>query len=246
MSIQTGQKQNADKSCEPPAVKQFAIGVDNTPKIPDDAVNTSFRILMLAFVLALLLESAFALLFNWRLFLEFFAGKAWRTPIMFLGALLVVKAFHLDLMARLFDAYNPTSVGARSLGTGFTQVLSAMVLAGGSAGVNRILVALGFRTQVGPETLEPKLEETEAYIAVRVASQSGGSQYQVNVTEEAAGLPLPAVTIGFVRARTFGERLKGPSAPQCRHLPHLGLGQRQRRHRWFATGTGAGTWHEFV
>jgi hypothetical protein len=77
-SIQTGQKQNADKSCEAPVVKQFVIGVDNTPKIPDDALNSSFRILVLAFVLALLLESAFALLFNWRLFLEFFAGKAWR------------------------------------------------------------------------------------------------------------------------------------------------------------------------
>jgi len=157
-------------------------------------------------VLALLLESAFALLFNWRLFLEFFAGKAWRTPIMFVGALLVVEAFNLGPHARLFDAYNPASGGARSAGSWFTAILTAMVLAGGSAGVNRILVALGFRTQVRPETVEPKLGRdrglhchTRRQQERRLALSGQHHRRSPRAASSADGR-------GFVRSRTVGER----------------------------------------
>ena len=87
------------------AATLHAQGTD--PKLPDDILPQAFRILISAFVIAVLLESAFALVFNWRLFLEFFVGKAWRTPIMFGAALLVVRAFpQLDLIARLFAVYS--------------------------------------------------------------------------------------------------------------------------------------------
>lgn len=117
VTIVTGPKPSGDgKSCEPATAKQFRIGVDKTPQVSDRAMSESFRILMTAFVLALLLESGFALLFNWRLFLEFFDGKAWRTPIMLLGALMVVRTFNLDLMASLFDAYGSLPANAPSQG----------------------------------------------------------------------------------------------------------------------------------
>ena len=196
--VESGPKATADgKGCESPSRKRFEIIVTRAPEIPPGALEQSFRILMSAFVLAVVLESAFALLFNWRLFLEFFVGKAWRTPIMFLGALVVVRAFDLDLMAQLFQVYNPVA-NAPDRATWFTSVITAMVLAGGSVGVNRVLVALGFRSQLRPEAVEPELEPTEAYVAIRVAGASTKSIYQVNM-DVLDSIPADApTTLGFV------------------------------------------------
>ena len=71
-------------------------------------------------------------------FLEFFVGKAWRTPIMFVAALIIVRYFHLDLMARLFDVYSPETDPQKYPGNLFTQTITAMVLAGGSVSINRV------------------------------------------------------------------------------------------------------------
>ena len=168
------------------------------PEIPPGALEEAFRILMSALVLAVLLESAFALLFNWRLFLEFFVGKAWRTPIMFVAALIIVRYFHLDLMARLFDVYSPETDPQKYPGNLFTQTITAMVLAGGSVGVNRVLVALRFREEARPEAVQPKLEATEAYVAIRVLDASPTSRYRVNVDVVDPIPPEAVTTLGFV------------------------------------------------
>lgn len=112
--------------------QKLTVVVDKLPTVPAAALDEAFRILMAAFVLALLMESAFALLFNWRLFQEYFVGRAWRTPIMFLISLAVVNQFGLDLLASLFNAYHGNSVNVP--GGPVTQVLTAMIISGGSVG----------------------------------------------------------------------------------------------------------------
>jgi hypothetical protein len=73
-----------------------------------------------------------------------------------------------------------------------------MVLAGGSVGVNRVLVALRFREEARPEAAPPTLEPTEAYIAIRVLDASPSSKYRVNV-DVVDPIPADAVTtLGFV------------------------------------------------
>lgn len=196
--VDSGAKPTADgKGCEAPARKRFQVTISRTPEVPPGALEQSFRILVSAFVLAVLLENAFALLFNWRLFLEFFVGKAWRTPIMFLGALAVVRNFDLDLMAQLFQAYNPTARAATDLGW-FTSAITAMVLAGGSVGVNRVMVALGFRSQIRPDAVEPELEPTEAYVAVRVLGAGSDALYRVNMDVIDPIPPDTPTSLGFV------------------------------------------------
>lgn len=223
--VERGTKLAADsKSCEAAARRQFNISVTRTPEVPPAALEQSFRILMAAFVIAVLLENAFALLFNWRLFLEFFVGKAWRTPIMFLGALIIVRSFDLDLVAQLFRAYSPDGNAAIGRGTMFTSAITAMVLAGGSVGVNRVFIALGFRSQVRPEELLPELEATEAYVAIRVR-QPGSKSLQCRVNMDIVE-PIPPDTprtLGFIGdSAAVGPRLKELLFPVRSRIPPSG------------------------
>lgn len=181
---ETGPKESTGGRCETAVQKTFLVSYQDTPTVSRNALDASFNILVAALVLALLLESAFALLFNWRLFQVYFVGKAWRTPIMLASAWLVVEAFNFDLMAALMSAYYPGSAMRTAHGW-HTSLLTAMILAGGSVGVNRILTTLNFRSQLPKEGLE--VEELKqsgaAYVAVKV---EGATQVVVQRTESAA------------------------------------------------------------
>lgn len=221
--IETGTKPTADgKACEGAARKRFDISVSRAPEVPPGALEGAFRILMAAFVLAILLESAFALIFNWRLFHEFFVGKAWRTPIMFLGAFAVVRTFDLDLMEQLVRTYNPSAAAAADRDTGLTSVLSAMILAGGSVGVNRIMVALGFRSQIRPDADVPKLNETEAFVSIRVQGSSATTPYRVNMeTVDSPPADTPTA-LGFVGSLNVRRRFTELLFPVRGRIPPSG------------------------
>ncbi|MCP4506831.1 MAG: hypothetical protein GY826_10615, partial [Fuerstiella sp.] len=94
------------------------------------------------FVLAVLVESALSLIFNWRVFLEFFNKRAIKTVVMFVVSLTVVRTFNIDIVADLMKVYDPDS----SPGDVMSTVLTALIVAGGSSGVNNLFVALGFRS----------------------------------------------------------------------------------------------------
>jgi len=197
----------ADGNCPSGVAVRLLVTTSDSPAVPDAALGKAFNILMAAFVLSLLMESAFAMLFNWRVFQEFFVGRAWRTIIMFAVSLLVVRQFNLDLLASLFDAYQGT--GREPVRQSWTtSILTAMIIGGGSAGVNRLFVALGFRSQM------PKVEEEQrtlttrnlAYISVTVSGRTVGRQYRVEIVEsECTGLPnLVGIIAKEKRARLRG------------------------------------------
>jgi len=226
VTIESGTKPKADQTgCEGSVQKHFTLSNDRTPSVPDSALSKAFTILVTAFVLALLLESGFALLFNWRLFLEFFVGRAWRTPVMFVGAWLVVQVFDLDLMAALFDAYNPRADGVPSKGSGFTAALTAAILAGGSAGVNRIMIGLGFRSQIRPDMTGPALDESEAWIAIQVNGKPAQVHARVDIdvldltAEQKAAVPT---TVGILRPRSVWQRLIQLLWPSRSRVPASG------------------------
>lgn len=191
-----GPKETADgKGCDSAVSRQYTISFDRSPVVSSKALESSFQILVAAFVLALLLESAFALIFNWRVFEILLVGRAVRTPIMLIGAWLLVHYFSIDLMASLLDAYQPAE-RART-GSGFTKLLTAMILAGGSVGVNRILVALNFRSLVKDEEPPKPLDTTQAWVSVAVIPKKRNDKVRVDITEvtPAAGV-TPPTTIG--------------------------------------------------
>jgi hypothetical protein len=128
------------------------------------AYEPVFKALFALFVVAVILEAALALIFNWRVFLQVFDSRGAKTLISFLLALALVKAFGLDILARIVALLWEPGVKSDWL----TQTLSAMVLAGGSGAVNNLLVALNFRSVRSAVTLEPKPPPTMGWISVRL------------------------------------------------------------------------------
>ena len=147
----------------------------------------AFKVLFTLFVLALVLESGLAVLFNWRWFLEVFDAKGLKTLISVGFAYWVVAQYDLDLMTRLVNILWGAPDGSDIVG----RFLTALVLAGGSSGVNTMLVALGFRSARTAEVVQPKPPPTKAWISVTAVrrestgplillmSTDGGANYSV-------------------------------------------------------------------
>ena len=53
----------------------------------------------------MLLENAFALIFNWRVFLAYFSRTGTKTIVMVAVSLIVVYALDVDIVAKLVSAY---------------------------------------------------------------------------------------------------------------------------------------------
>jgi hypothetical protein len=67
------------------------------------------------------------------------------------------------MVTALINASNPQSMRPINFGG---QILTALVLAGGSSGINTMLVGLGFR-QVSPPATQPKPPPNRAWVSVR-------------------------------------------------------------------------------
>jgi hypothetical protein len=152
--------------CEIQGEGKKAVDVSIKP-IPlpgsDVLYGAAAKTLVLLFALAVLLESALAVVFRWRPFVEILNPRAVRPLVSFLLAWWFVYYFDLDLVTALVNSSNPQAAKPINMGG---QILTALVLAGGSAGVNSILVSLGFRQVSTPQT-QPKPPPTKAWIAVR-------------------------------------------------------------------------------
>ena len=162
---------------------------------PPNTYDQSLKAVFLLFALAVVLESSLAVLFNWRPFVENFNARAVRPVISFVVALLVVWNFGLDLMTRLLKVITPESTVEDRSTTG--MLVTALMLAGGSAAVNNVLVGLGFRQQRTPETAVPRPPPTQGWVAVCVARRQAVGPVSVFVgpAPAAAGLRPPLVTV---------------------------------------------------
>ncbi|MGH6880777.1 MAG: hypothetical protein ACREFM_07655, partial [Hypericibacter sp.] len=146
------------------AMPVAALAADGAIDLGDTEIYTkSLAALTVLFVVAVLLENAFSVLFNWRVFLAYFDRRGVKTIIMVIVSLIIVNAFSLDVMASLLSAYmkDPVSSGPVS------KFVTALILAGGSAGVYNIMYALGYRSERRDE-LPAKPPADKAWVAVRV------------------------------------------------------------------------------
>jgi hypothetical protein len=163
-----------------------------------------FKAIFLLFMLALVLESALAVLFNWRPFVETLNARAVRPLVAFVFAYLFVQSFSLDLMTAIVNAATAGTYEQSVTG----KVLTALVLAGGSAGVNNLLVSLGYRQKRTPETVAPKPPSDQAWIAVRMNRVLAVGPVEVFIgVRPAAGVPPPLVGV-----------LRGTSKPGIRYF----------------------------
>ncbi|WP_431862532.1 hypothetical protein [Azospirillum sp.] len=200
-----------DAPVPPPAAPVHTTTDTLAAALSGDALTAAGTTVLTLFFLAVLLESALALLFNWRPFIETFNARATRPLIAFVVAMIAVLAYNYDAITALMDAVQNNKSGSpiRVLG----QVLTAAILAGGSAGVNTMLVALGFREVKTPTTVAPKVPPEYAWIAVQVTeptpSANGGSDLYVRIGPPDATTPTDAAKVrlaGIIGARNRGRR----------------------------------------
>jgi len=159
----------------------LAQGATTDANVYAGAGQTVFALI----ALALVLESGLALIFNWRPFVETFNARAVRPLVALVVALIVVFTFNLDLMTALINAVSTQPLAANS-STGL--ILTAMVIAGGSAGMNSLLVGLGFREVKTPETA-PKPPPTKAWISVRALGKRVKGDIAVYIGKDDNGIP---------------------------------------------------------
>lgn len=177
----------------------------------------SFAALTKLFVLAVLVENALALIFNWRVFLEFFNKRAIKTVVMFLVSLAMVTTFDIDIIADLMAVYNKAS---SSPGDVMSTTLTALIVAGGSSGVNNLLMALGFRSRLSDEI--PRPPKTEAWIAILVERDSAAiGEVLVQIIPQTAETPAAKHNsiAGSLNAR---KKLKNLFFPNRNRFPTSG------------------------
>jgi hypothetical protein len=180
----------------PPADPGAAAG------FPPGTYDQSLKAIFVLFALAVVLESSLAVLFNWRPFVETFNSRAVRPLISFAVAFVFVRLFELDLMTKLVNVIKPANYPPNTSG----QLLTALMLAGGSAAVNNVLVGLGFRQQRTPETAVPKPPPTQGWIAVSVDRRLAVGPVSVYIGPPAAAGAKPPLAAVLHRSSKRGLR----------------------------------------
>ncbi|WP_077033415.1 hypothetical protein [Pelomonas sp. KK5] len=139
-------------------------GRNNTTGFSDDVYPEAFKALFLLLVVATVLESALAILFNWRPFVETFNARAVRPLVSLAASMFLVFQFKLDIVTGLAKLISPQVPALDWTGA----ILTAMVLAGGSAAVNHLMVSLGFRQLRTPENTTPTPPAGKGWISVSI------------------------------------------------------------------------------
>jgi len=166
----------------------------------------------------LLLESAMAALFNWRVYRVVLSGRAWKTPIMFGIGLLVVTGFDYDFID---TAITDIAGGGASDSLGWVSVtLSAMVIAGGSQGVHDILKKLGLRSSIPDAEAKPDLREDQAWLALRLRRDKAVGDIQIILSE--TDRLAEATIVGSVDDRSIGQRLSEAFGLRDLRFPRTG------------------------
>lgn len=196
-------------------IELSALNAADDPNV----IGRAGRILFAMLVVAVVLESAFAVIFNWRVFLEFFDGRGVRTLLMFLGAYLIVATFRQDYVGQLFAVYS----GGEGRDSGAaTQLLTALVLAGGSASVNSLMVSLNLRQNRSAEEVVEKPPKTKAWIAVGVRLKDAVNVVEIVRNEKSSGDTSREELVGVVRPTGFWERLSKYFWRDVRRFPMNG------------------------
>ena len=84
------------------------VQVSAIPQPDSSTLGSAATILGQMLVVAIIMESAFAVIFNWRVFLEFFDGRGVRTVVMFIGGWIVAY------VARTSSVRSSTSIFERA------------------------------------------------------------------------------------------------------------------------------------
>ncbi len=162
--------------------------------------------LLALFVVVTILESAMTTIFQWRVYRMLFNARAVKSVVMVLVGWGVVSLFDYDVFSRILAlaGVGAAEVGAETLKTrpsGFSTAMSALVLAGGSAGVNTLLRQFGFRALSSEEGTAPPLKEDEAWVSITIRRNRAIGAVRVHLDEIATAADEAPALLGVVDDR---------------------------------------------
>jgi hypothetical protein len=182
--------------------RSVQVNVTNRPQPPDltseDIYIASFKAIFVLFIIAILLESGLAVIFNWRPFIEIFDTRGVKTIIAFALAYFFVEIFDLDITTSLVNIYSEQTWPVNLPG----KIITALVLAGGSSGINNLLTAFGFRSVIRQQQVEAKPKPEEAWVAVRLIRDKAKGSVAVLVGPQGS----PSTVAGTITGRSKGNR----------------------------------------
>ena len=115
-------------------------------------------VLLLFLVLSVVFEVALTPVFNSRFYLAYLDGQGLKIPITIALALLVFWAYDLDIIRDTLNALEQKDAFGKRISLSFGgQILTALLIAGGSDGIFRIFSKLGIRNPA-----ERKIKAAEA------------------------------------------------------------------------------------
>jgi hypothetical protein len=172
------------------------VSVSTTPEPPtltsNDVYGPSFKAIFILFIIATILESGLAVVFNWRPFIHLFDARGVKTIVSVVLAWFFVETFDLDIVTGLVNVYTGTSHSPSVPGV----FITALVLAGGSSGVNNLLTSLGFRSMKTAAQITPKPPATEAWIAVRLIRNAAKGPVMVLIGPQNPPQPVAGTISG--------------------------------------------------
>ena len=169
-------------------------------------------------IVVVLVESAMSTLFNWRVYRAVFNHRALKTPIMLAVGLMIVWGFGYDIFARTMVLVGAMQAG--DTGNLLTQVVSAMIIAGGSSGINTLFQNLGLRSVLPDAPPRPQLAATEAWISVQVNGGQPGEAFHVAIAPLATAAG-PALA-GSVEVKRFWQRVREAWRSESNRFPNYG------------------------
>jgi hypothetical protein len=196
---------------------QSPIEISVRPRAPTlDSPNlydASFKALFALFILAVLVENGLALVFRWRPYLDFLDSRTTNAFVAFVFSLILVRLFNLDIASQLIGVYT----GAKPLDLkdwmGWPgSILTAMIIAGGSSGVNRIFQSLGFRPTSAQEAQPPHLQQNEAWVSVTLVRSQAAGSVDIFIKDAVAGT-ISGTSMKMGRFMRYFVRDKGRFPP---------------------------------
>ena len=136
----------ADQPSEKAVAKTETVSADKSGsalQVSGAAMPDLTSTLLVFLVLSVVFEVALTPVFNWRVFLIYMEGQGLKTPITVILAFLVFWSYNLDIITDLLVALNKLPATSKPSFGG--QVITALLIAGGSNGVFQIFKTLNIR-----------------------------------------------------------------------------------------------------
>jgi len=189
----------------------------------------------------IVVESALAALFNWRVFRIAFNARALKTPVMFGVGLLLVLVTTYDPMRTIIAAGGIPLAAPSTVPAFFqwvlTTILSAMIIAGGSEGIFQLLKKLGIRS---PETNQDEadakaLKSDQAWVSIRATGATEPQPIQIGIEELGSAYEAKNDSLsyffdhadkpplaGSIDSRTVWQRIKAAFTADASRFPSYG------------------------